>query len=597
MNKIKWNNETFKKYIYEKYDNIILIGDYKKYNTTIETKCKKCDSIWFPTPANLIHGKTHCPFCSRNTKLNSRTISHEEFIKKMHKINPNIEILGKYTIRKKRIQCKCKKCGHIWEPLGGSLLQGYGCLKCARKIVGSKKKKTEIQFIEEMHKINPSIEIHGGYNGAYTPVKCECKKCGHIWNAIPHYILMGSGCPICAHTATSFIEQFILRSFQRVLGKDNVISRDKKAIGKELDIYLPKYNLAIEPGAWNFHKSRVKKDFLKRELCEQKNIRLITIYYGCNEYFDVEDILVFQSNFSRENDFNELVMLVYVLFKKIGIIEKFSNETLEEIKNDAYLSSRKISTKEFIEMIRKISPNIQILGEYKSSSERIECKCDICNNVWSTTPNMLLQGRGCPLCARVKSAAKRSITQEQFLDRLKIQSPNIVPLEKYINSKTKISFKCNECSYVWKTTPGSIFSGSGCPNCAKRPLITTDFFKNRMLKINPSIEILGQYINTSTKLQCRCLICSNEWYATPNSLSSGYGCPACANERKGKRKSNKDFLKDLNIINPNLKPLEEYKGNKIKIKTLCLKCGYKWDVKPNNLLSGSGCPRCAKKRN
>ncbi len=44
-------------------------------------------------------------------------------------------------------------------------------------------------------------------------------------------------------------------------------------------------------------------------------------------------------------------------------------------------------------------------------------------------------------------------------------------LDKYINKRTKIRFKCLICNNIWKVAPDNIFKkfdkGSGCPKCAK----------------------------------------------------------------------------------------------------------------------------------
>ena len=50
------------------------------------------------------------------------------------------------------------------------------------------------------------------------------------------------------------MEQFIFLSFCNIIGEENVISRDKKTIGMELDIVVPQYNIAVEPGNWFLHK-------------------------------------------------------------------------------------------------------------------------------------------------------------------------------------------------------------------------------------------------------------------------------------------------------------------------------------------------------
>ena len=74
-------------------------------------------------------------------------------------------------------------------------------------------------------------------------------------------------------------------------------------------------------------------------------------------------------------------------------------------------------------------------------------------------------------------------TNEEFLEELKQINPNIEPLEEYSGANTIISFKCLKCNHIWKTTPSAIINtNNGCPNCARRPKITTEIFKNRLKK-------------------------------------------------------------------------------------------------------------------
>ena len=57
------------------------------------------------------------------------------------------------------------------------------------------------------------------------------------------------------------------------------------------------------------------------------------------------------------------------------------------------------------------------------------------------------------------------------------------------------------------------------------------------------------------------------------------------------------FLQKLSVKNPDIEPLEKYKGSSVNIMCRCKNCGYEWSVRPGNLLSGKGCPPCAIKRN
>ena len=590
----KWTTELLKEHIKSIDKDIVIVGEYTNIGSKIECRCLKCKNVWNPTAGNLIAGKSHCPKCSKTNSALLRKKSHEDFLQTIQSLNPNVEILGEYLSNKKRIKCKCKICGKIWNPISGSLLQGCGCSSCAYKVRGKNRRTTQLDFVDKLSKSNPGIEIIGEYSGAFEPIKCKCKVCGNIWSPRAHDVLLGSGCPECSHSATSFVEQFILKSFRKVLGIEEVFSRDKKTIGKELDIFIPSYNIAIEPGAWSMHKRGVKKDIEKQRLCKEKGIRLITIYYGCKEKFEEnENLIIYTHNFERETSFHELKELVGKLFDNIGIKCNFSDEDWLILKNEAYLSSRKTTTKEFVERLSNINPNIIVLGDYKSSSERIECKCKICGHIWNPIANTLIQRRSCPKCKNQATGNRLRFSQEKFLEKLHTQNPNIIPLEKYIDSKTKIKFKCLKCQYEWETIPGILFSGSGCPNCAGRPKITTESFKKRMIEINPNIEILGEYINIGTKIKYRCKVCGYEGCATPNYLQDGNKCLNCM----GRRNINTEIFKERMLrINPNIEILGEYKNTSTKVLCFCKVCSFEWMGTPRDLQTGHGCPECGRKR-
>lgn len=70
---------------------------------------------------------------------------------------------------------------------------------------------------------------------------------------------------------------------------------------------------------------------------------------------------------------------------------------------------------------------------------------------------------------------------------------------------------------------------------------TTESFKEEMKVINPKIEILGKYINASTKIKCRCKIDGYEWDSTPNNLLQKHGCPKCAVLRRNSIKSSNEL--------------------------------------------------------
>lgn len=61
-----------------------------------------------------------------------------------------------------------------------------------------------------------------------------------------------------------------------------------------------------------------------------------------------------------------------------------------------------------------------------------------------------------------------------------------------------------------------------------------------------------------------------------------------------KTKTNEEFIIELQEKNPNIKPLEDYKGALVKMKFECQTCGYQWETTPNCILSKkTGCAKCS----
>lgn len=123
-------------------------------------------------------------------------------------------------------------------------------------------------------------------------------------------------------------------------------------------------------------------------------------------------------------------------------------------------------------------------------------------------------------------------------------------------------------------------------------------FVNELNIKNPNIKVLSKYVNVSTKIMVKCMICENEWMVTPGSLLNGTGCPKCANKNKSnkQRKTKEQFIEEMKIINPNIKIIGDYINNHTKIKCECLICGNIYFMIPKNLRKGQNCPECAMKQ-
>lgn len=327
-NNVKLSNEEFLELLKrknQKSSTFILIGNYDGMNKKIKCECIKCGTEWSPKANDLIRAGTGCPACSGNIKYTHKRFLNDLLDKNKH--CSKIEFLSSYRGMTEKIKCKCKECEHIWTPVASSLMQGTGCPYCAKKRIAQSNGKylekarscspltkpmSNDDFMRKLKQANynyDKIDFLTPYLGAKTKIKCICKKCGCEWDANTSSLIKGSGCPRCAHTSTSFMEQFIYKSLLVFLD-DKTVNRDKKLIKRELDIVVPSYKFAIEIGSWKWHKDIVKEDLKKKQLCNEKGYKLYIIYDSYNgKSFNDEYVLTYPFDLSNEKNFLSLKKL------------------------------------------------------------------------------------------------------------------------------------------------------------------------------------------------------------------------------------------------------------------------------------------------
>lgn len=184
---------------------------------------------------------------------------------------------------------------------------------------------------------------------------------------------------------------------------------------------------------------------------------------------------------------------------------------------------RKLTHKEQVEVIVKINPNIEVLGEVINSRTPVLCRCKTCNHEWKAKPNHLKNGKGCPKCG-----GKMKLTHEEQIAAISKINPDIEVLGETVNNSTKVRCRCKICDHEWEATPHNLKAGYGCARCAGNRRLTHEEQVAAISKVNPSVEVLGEIVNTMTKVLCRCKVCNYKWEARPYELKKNKGCPRCA---------------------------------------------------------------------
>lgn len=207
-------------------------------------------------------------------------------------------------------------------------------------------------------------------------------------------------------------------------------------------------------------------------------------------------------------------------------------------------NKRTKTNEEFKKELELISPHIKPIEKYKNAKTIIKCYCEKHNEYFSASPDHLLhRGSGCSKCKSEGISESLVRTHEEFVEKLSKITDNIEVLGKYKKSKEKVQVKCKVCGFEWSPQASSLLSGHGCPHCVGRHK-TTEEFKEEIFHINPRIEILNEYKNSSSRMLCKCKECGHIWDVSAGNLRTT-GCPEC-NKSHGERKI-QNFLNLKNI--------------------------------------------------
>ncbi len=177
--------------------DIEVLGEITRDNKKVLCRCKICGCKWMGMPRNIKRG-CGCPKCKGLKQSQRKTLSHEEQITVIAKVNPDVEVLGKIINNRTKVLCFCNvhKIEFLMSP--EKLKQGQGCKKCRYSKMAQKRMIPHEEQVAAIAKVNPDVEVLGKITGCDKKVLCRCKICGHEWSARPGDLKKGRGCPKCA---------------------------------------------------------------------------------------------------------------------------------------------------------------------------------------------------------------------------------------------------------------------------------------------------------------------------------------------------------------------------------------------------------------
>lgn len=188
-------------------------------------------------------------------------------------------------------------------------------------------------------------------------------------------------------------------------------------------------------------------------------------------------------------------------------------------------------------------------------------------------------------------------THEEFVQEVyELVGNEYSVMGDYINNYTKILMRhnCKECNFhEWEMEPRSFLRGTRCPKCAGKMKKNTEIFKQEVHDLyGDEYSVMGEYVNTKTKILIKHNTCNHEWDVFPFSFLGGYThCPVCS----GKVRTTESFKKEIfDLVGEEYSVLDNYEGTEIPILMRHNVCNHEWSVAPNNfIVHNSRCPKCA----
>ena len=251
-------------------------------------KCDKGHSYQQSGDKKAIRGYG-CPVCSGKKVVhgvNDVATTHPKVLdiwSKDNTISPYEVTAGS----EKKVQWVCSR-GHVTTtPVYVKIKSGFSCVVCMNKKI--------ISGDNDLATTRPDGIVHWDYEkndilpteisyGSKKKVWWKCDK-GHSFYMAVHKKSAGQRCPHCVHgEQQSSGEKEVLQFVRGVLPDEVVVESNNRDLlqGKELDIYIPDKNIAIEFNGLYWHSEQAGKtrNYHKKkwEKCQEKGVQLITVW-------------------------------------------------------------------------------------------------------------------------------------------------------------------------------------------------------------------------------------------------------------------------------------------------------------------------------
>jgi hypothetical protein len=220
----------------------------------------------------------------------------------------------------------CKDCGYKTKRTPSSCINGNykDCKQCKIKENAFNKTKTNEEFIKEAKLLHGDKYDYSKTNYINSSQKVDilCKECNKYFTIEANSHLQGHGCP--NHLTNKSQDEINIVNYIKEIYKGEIQTNQRNILNenKELDIYLPEKQIAIEYNGVFWHNELNKHDnyHLNKTIeCNKKGIHLIHIFE--DEWKNTQKQQIWKSMIK-----NQLGLIDEKIFARKCIIKEISKK-------------------------------------------------------------------------------------------------------------------------------------------------------------------------------------------------------------------------------------------------------------------------------
>ena len=467
------------------------------------------------------------------------------------------------------------------------------------------------------------------------PAFWKCPDCNYEWKAA---INNPKSCPRCTDNYKVSESEQILYYYLLKHFPDTELTYHAAWLGRrEIDVYIPSIQVAIEYDGEYWHKSTQHRDLKKSDLIKEHGDLLIRIREEQLE--EINDgsyhIIVPSKKYTFDRLDEPLREVFRVINQERALAVCPDIAVLRDWKE--ILSTAQTNKKE--KSVAALFPDLALTWNYEKnnglkpesflpgSNKKVWWKCPDCGYEWEEIiVNRTKRQTPCSQCNSDNTrrlipgvndlASKYPLIAEEW----DYQKNGVLkPSDFTYGADAKVWWKCSKCGKEWQSTIANRSTGFGCPSCGRKK--AAESLRNHLLRkgendlqtVNPDLSLQWDYEKnectpdeiaaySNKTVWWKCSVCGNSWRATVSSRINTSNCPFCINRRF------KSGFNDVFSAAPQLEAEWDYAKNEgtnphqiicSSCKTawwICSKCGHSWNAQIRRRCEGHGCPECGRKQ-